>query len=210
MYFIQQITSWLARIANFFYSGAIEVDGWVWPFNMLGGVLYDVAEAFDHLVYYFIDFGIWVATIEQKVETVLDQDDILSFLGTWLTYAENAWAWVYRAWTNVYGIVNTWWDSTAQVVKVWIGNVKSDILSIFDTLSHTVALFHTEWDDFFTLTLPHLVDAITVDDLIRSWFTELSPAWAGWVEMRDQVVTFFTAPLDWLWDRFTDWFLGGE
>jgi len=49
-----------------------------------------------------------------------------------------------------------------------------------------------------------------VDELISSRLKDFDPFWAGWQDFKDRVVEFFSDPVEFIWDRFTDWFLGPE
>jgi len=51
---------------------------------------------------------------------------------------------------------------------------------------------------------------LQVQGLINTAFLERDSWWAGWQDWRDQVAEFFTNPLEFLLNRFTDWFLGPE
>jgi len=49
-----------------------------------------------------------------------------------------------------------------------------------------------------------------IQALFNSWLNEWSPFWEGWQDVKQDVITFLNDPLEWLWAKFADWFLGKE
>ncbi|GAI90757.1 unnamed protein product, partial [marine sediment metagenome] len=102
------------------------------------------------------------------------------------------------------------WETELQELK--------DILD--STISYLTDWWNTEFQElrdiaeavtyFFTVTLPTLASKLDVRDLIDSAIEELRPFIEGWQEIKDSVLEFFVDPLEWLWTRFTNWFLGPE
>lgn len=71
------------------------------------------------------------------------------------------------------------------------------------------------WSNFWSVTFPTLVSLTwlatwwtstmrDVLDLIDSAFTLRDSLWAGWQEIRDTVLEFFSDPLKFLYDRLED------
>ncbi|KKK66018.1 hypothetical protein LCGC14_2968300, partial [marine sediment metagenome] len=87
-------------------------------------------------------------------------------------------------------------------------------LAQFETL-------RASWDNFWVTIYPGLVSfawlttwwnerLADVAGLIDSAFTIREGLWDGWQDVRGAVLEFFSDPLEWLWSKFTDWFLGPE
>jgi len=89
------------------------------------------------------------------------------------------------AWDEFKGLI-----PTIDEVISWWGNWAGSVLATIDTW----------WDS----------TVLEVQGFIDSAFTEREPFWAGWQDWRDKVIEFFTDPLEWLLEKFTDWFLGPE
>ncbi len=208
--FVDSIFSTVWDIGSWFHQAHYTASGWVWPFSLISTPLYWLYQLSFNLLTPIAHFGDWVSAVSTKVSSVLTSVDIIGLLRTWLTYAENAWQWVSNAWTNVTDIMTTWWSSTSQIVKAWIAETLNTALTQIASLHTTLMQFKAGWDDFRTATLPRLADWSGVDSLISSWFKASAPLWEGWQQWRGQVAEFFGNPFEWLWSRFTDWFLGPE
>ena len=232
MQFINWIIEELEDIADFFHDAYLEVTDWVWPFNLLEYPLYGIYGRFHWLAEWFEDFGAWVDDTADKISHMITSWDIFELLQTWLDWAADAWFWVRYAWDNVIDIVNDWWASILPYILSYVDAATegfTDLVAAWDNFWTTtwpgvlteITDLKNEWDNFWVVTFPSLVsfDRLTtwwgdrlseVDSLLSSWTLTLSPLWEGWQEIRDSVVEFFADPLEWLWARFTDWFLGPE
>lgn len=232
MWFLNIIISYLGNIRDWFLSAYNEVKGWVWPFNNLATPLYYLYYAFSYVTLYFGYFNDWVATANTKLSQILDINQIIVYLKTWLDYATYAWQWVGNAISNVTSIITSWWSSAQETVLAWIEQAKQWTLaqiqnlaaamvevqawwnsfkSNLPTLSEIIAWFQSWWPNILSMLGSWWIERLLdVEALFNSWFLELSPLWEGWQEIREEVFEFFSDPLEWLWARFTDWFLGPE
>jgi hypothetical protein len=232
MGFMTAIINALNSVSSWFYQIYLDVNGWVWPFNLTAGLFYQLCLLFNTLAWRFSDFGSWVNEVAGKVSQILSQADILGMLRTWLTYAENAWSWVVNAYTNVAGIVNAWWSSVSLTVKAWIQAAKDELKSYINSILLVVNSLAAAWDSFkgkiptldqviswwgnWTGNVTSLLTAwwsgrlLEVQALIDGAFKARDSLWAGWQDIRQQVLTFFADPVEYIWERFTDWFLGPE
>ena len=124
--------------------------------------------------------------------------------------AVGAWAWVTNAVQNITDTIGDWWLVAQTTVQGWIAAATEGLADL-----------KVAWSTFWSVTLPTLVDfawlttwwtsrLTDIGNLIDSAFTLRSGLWEGWQEARTNVSNFITTPLDWLWERFTDWFLGRE
>jgi len=208
------------------------VYSWVWPFNRLASPLLSLYYAFDNLVLYFNYFYDWVAEANTKISQILSISAISSYFSAFLTAAYNAWNWVIDAWNNITNIINIWWNSTQSIVFIWIDQAKQWALAQINSLANALTEVQTWWNNFKS-SIPSLNEILlwftnwwaNILAHIQSWWVErlsdiesllislaldLSPFWEGWQEIRETVFNFFNDPLEWLWARFTDWFLGAE
>ncbi len=131
-----------------------------------------------------------------------------------------------EAWTiTEFNIVRDWVLVLIGGVESWtltqINNVKSAILAIIGDLE----LWTQTEINTITALLSALIDwpALTawittwwndrlfdISALIDSAFGLRDSLWAGWQDIRDRVFEFFEDPVDFIWLRFTNWFLGPE
>jgi len=140
-----------------------------------------------------------------------------------------------RLWNNI----ETWWDELGewwQVKKQWvkgqIGEAGDTLKGLIDDAQKGLDKLGAAWDNFWATTWPQLLkdfNALLVKT--GNFFSGILPGLATheevdkaiaderltWKDLLDfftsfsrAVVAFFTDPLDWLLEKFTDWFLGPE
>jgi len=232
MWFIDSIFSLVWDITDWFWDAQEIVYDWVPPFGALAKPLMFIASLFGELLTPIANLSDWAYNVQQSIGNILSPSAILILLQYWLDRAEWAWGWVEYAGTHVTNIVDSWWSSTSQTVQVWVDTAKDYAAALVDNLTVTVnnllaawnnfwAITWPEWmskfdaldaawDNFWVETFPTLATTLNVLNLISAAFTLRESLWAGWQEMRDQVIEFFTDPLEVLWSKFADWFLGPE
>jgi hypothetical protein len=106
---------------------------------------------------------------------------------------------------NVKSIITTWWAERIADVLGWINTAKQLLQSGIDTINKTLGTVQE--------TISNIIATIPTTKEVLAWITlllntkikELEPFWAGWLEMRDQVVDFFTDPGKWFMDRIEGW-----
>lgn len=232
MWFLDQIVSILRLVSDWFYRLYRDFS----DVPLIGGVLaapfYWLYAAFYHLAVYFSSFNAWAEDATSKLGRILSLENITSYFKTFLDYATGAWAWISNAGNNVIGIVSTWWQSVKPVVLAWIEEAKSwasaqlrelnarlgSLQSLWDelkvnipSLSEIIAWFRNWWGNIQKVLSGWWTERLRdVQDLFKSWVKDLAPFWEGWQDIRDTVFDFFNDPLEFLWARFTDWFLGAE
>jgi len=232
MPFLEKITEWLLEVTGFFYSLYLEAVDWWSPFNLIAPFFLSLADAFAHLVTYFGKFNDWVDDVADKVKDILSSLDIKKLLKEWLDWAKDAWDWVKDATTNVQGIITAYWDTVSATVQASITTLTAALAALqvawdtFWTIAFPVWTTHLDnilvkWGVFVVDTLPNLVNTTglatwwttrltDIGGLISTAFTEAAPLWAGWQDFKDRVAEFFTDPVEFIYERFTDWFLGPE
>lgn len=232
MWFLDQIITWFGSARDLFYDAYLEVRGWIWPFHYLSTPLYSLYVAFYYLTLYFSYFNTWVDNTASKLADILSYSLIYSYFKPFFDAAINAWDWISNAWQNVTGIISNWWSSASQIVLVWVQDAKNLATTLFGQANSWLASLQSAWDSFkgkiptidaviswwrnWTGSVLSVVNTwwkdrlLDVQGLINSAFKERESFWSGWQDWRAQVTTFFTDPVEFIWSRFTDWFLGPE
>lgn len=232
MAFMDWIIERLGDVSGFFYDIYREVLDWVYPFWLAADFFYNLHLLFNGLAWDFYDFANWVDDVVDELRDILSWSNIRSLIRGWLPDLEDVVDWWDRWWVWVGHEIDDWWDSTKNTVQGWIHYAEVRISDWIDSLERALTTLQAAWNDFkdripaldelwlwFTAwwanVLENLIDwgALTgtqIDSLIDSWFKSYEPFWAGWQDVRDNVIEFLTDPLTWLQDRFTDWFLGPE
>jgi len=232
MWFLDQIVSTLGTASGWFYSLYRDFSDVPLIGRVLAAPFYWLYGAFYYLAIYFSSFNAWVEDATSKLGRILSLADITGYLRAWLDYAANAWAWVSTAVNNVLHIVDAWWQSVKPVVLAWIQEVKywvsvqlrelnawldnlqmavDAFLDKLPALSEIIAWFGNWWGNILSLLGAWWAERLgDIRDLFMSWAKDMAPFWAGWQDIRDQVFGFFNDPIEYLWSRFTDWFLGPE
>lgn len=232
MYFMNRIIGYLNDASWLFYEIYLEVYGWIWPFSYLQYPFWDLSSIFSWLAWGFRDFTIWVYEVNNLVTNILSWSTIESYIRNWLPHLVDVVHW----WHNwVYFLsreINNWWYYTQATVQGWIDIATQgfdNLVVAWDEFwtytwprwTDKLDLLAADWGDFLIHKLPTLFDISYAEEWWRSKFLDVTKAisdafreredfWAGWQDFRDKVVEFFTDPLEWLLDRFTDWFLGPE
>ncbi len=232
MSFLDWLVEDFNAAADFFYSIYLEVLDWVWPFWLAAEFFYDLSQVFELLAWDFSDFGGWVLDTVDRLNEILSWSNIRSLILGWLPDLEDVVDWWDQWWVWVGQEIDDWWSATRLIVQGWIDTVEdalNDLRLEWDdfwniTWPAWTAQFETlraGWDNFVNNVLPNLLDLTglwawwndriaDITGLIDAAFTLREGWWAGWQDVRDDVLEFFTDPLEWLWSRFTDWFLGPE
>jgi len=232
VWFLDSIIEWLESVADYFYDAYLEVNGWVWPFYLLAYPLYGLYWAFYMITFYFGQFNTWLDWAAKRIDTILSSWDIWSSFEPWFTAAANAWDWVVNASWNVWNIVDDWWSSAQVTVLAWINDTRLWFNALLNDTNSWLANLQSYWDSIAAKipTWDEVVNwwgnwwgnvalvinvwwtgaLLEVAGLIATAFTERESFWAGWQDFRDKVAEFFADPLEFLLNRFTDWFLGPE
>ena len=232
MFFMDWIIQRLNDASDLFYDIYREVWDWVWPFWLAAEFFWELSWLFWRLAQDCIRFNSWLSWADIRLEGIFSLWEIWEYFEKWFNWGMWAWDWVADAFLNVWNIVDDWWSSTQSTVRAWIDEAKSYAASLVANLNLMLSSLQSAWDDFKGM-IPTIDEVIywwrnwpgnvltivstwwtstmgEVQGLIDSSFIEREPFWAGWQELKDKVAEFFTDPLEFLWARFTDWFLGPE
>ena len=232
MPFMQKIIEFLGNIVTWLAEAAIWAWDSVLPLNWLGEIFYYLHWEVLNIISRMWDFDSWLWHLAVVVEDILSWDTIQDLLLDWLPHLEHMHDWWYN-WTVWVGQqIDSWWASIQLTVQGWIAAA----VSVYETMlaewtdfwdltfpAWTARLDEVKaaWDNFWAVIFPTLVDfawlgtwwdarVADISALIDSAFVMRVSLWAGWQDIRDSVLEFFADPLEWLWTRFTDWFLGPE
>lgn len=228
MWFLNSIVSWLTSVEGFFYDAYLEVRGWVYPFYYLSYPLYSLYYAFYYLASYFSSFNDWVDWAANEIGNILSYSNIYSYFKTYFDYASDAWYWVRDAVYYVSNIIDNWWDATWYDVRSWVyariddvevlianteswlANLQADFTNFIDSLpnlNEILAWFTNWWSNILASIIAWGALTVTqISSLIDSAFIARDSFWAGWQEVKSDVVEFFTDPLQWLYDRAENFF----
>ena len=200
----------IRRIVKYLYQVFADMTLWCWahdpPFGFLGDFFLEIYDLLTDLHYGLWQFAQDYESLWEGIVGILTESDIYNLLWTWLTYAEDAWAWVLNSVQNVTDIISGWWSTILPYI---IGYVDMAVEGLDWLLSM--------WDNFWYNTLPNLISLdwltiwwdsklLEVDTLIGSWLTAFSPFWEGWQEVRQEVTNFFADPLQWIYDKLDEFF----
>ncbi len=203
-----QETLW--SIGDYFGSVYNEISTWAWPFYLAALPFYLISNLFYSLAGYWAYFATWVAAVTVKSGEFLTADLIPRLIIPLVEGVLNTVNWLLTIGGAVTSILEDWWLSTQVTVKGLIASATEALPGLISSVG-----------DFFTLVLPNLIDftwleswwtarVVDIGNLISTAFTLRESLWSGWQEVRTSVLEFLANPLDWLWDKFTDWFLGPE
>ena len=228
MWFINSIVSWLSSARDYFCDAYLEVRTWVYPFYYLSTPLYYLYNAFYYLAYYFSSFNDWIDWAATQLANIFSWETIKSLIKGWLPQLESAVDWFLNRLSWFTTQVTNWWNSTKTTVQGWISSAISGIRTLVDQTNTWLANLQEAWDSWASQlpnwnevwgwfgnwwgnTLVNLGNWWTqrlteVTSLLNTAFLEREPFWAGWQDVRDQVVEFITAPLQWFYDRLDDFF----
>lgn len=230
--FMGWIIDKLTNVSGWFYSIYLAVVGWVWPFNLTANFFYEASWVFLRLAWNFYDFSLWVDDIATKIVTILSWDTIWDLVLTAVPSLEEIRDWFYAWQFHVWQELTNWWRAKSVTVLGWIEEAKEDLLTWIDWLHGEIIELRGEVDDLIG-QIPNVTEItawfsnwwgnilanlgtwwddrlLDVQGLIDSAFVTRDQFWAGWQDIRDRVFDFFDDPLEWLLERFTDWFLGPE
>ena len=226
MNFFDHLRSWFIKAANIFLNLALDAYGWPIVGGWLGDGFAALVDFASECAYYLWKASQWYEDTVDALREILNWGTIQSYIRSWLAGIEAAIAWFSNAFSNVVSIIDAWWDSIQSTVQDWIAVATQG----FDELKAAWDNFWTvtwpgilddivglkgDWTNFWNITFPTLVSftwlttwwssrLTDISALIDSAFTLRESLWAGWQELRDQVVEFFADPLKWLYDRLED------
>jgi len=230
--FINWILDGFWAISDWFYDAYQVADDWGWPWSLISAVFFHLYDAFRDMAINFAYFGFWIMDISDKIRTIITFDNVYAYLKSYLDAGMAAWEWVESSWLNVWDIIDRWWEVNGiafldmlEAVRDWtteqLGYLEGalnelearlDNLNLeFPDITGLLSWFTDWWGNILLNLDTWWQDRLEdIQGLIDSAFIVRESYWQGWQELSGPVVEFFADPLEWLWARFTDWFLGPE
>ena len=229
---ISKVIEFLGWLQEALYKAYREINDLPWPFWMAAWPFYLAADAVNRLGWAFYDFYFWVEEVSGKIPFVMTPSELIGWIYSFWPLLSQIHDW-FRDWVNrVKGEIISWWSATSSTVLDWIDTAKAwakiwidyldtrinelqtrldNLVIEFPDVSELLAWFYNWPGHVLTIVNTWWTGALAeVQSLISSAFIEREPFWAGWQDIRQQVLTFFTDPVEFVWARFTDWFLGPE
>lgn len=206
MDFMVWIIEELQNAEDWFHDAYVVVRDWVYPFSLLEYPIYGLYGVFKWLVEDFYDFYLWLEEANALISDILSWGNIQNLIRSWLIGIEDALSW-FRNWTTYIGqYIADWWSSILPLVLAY---VDSALAGLGD--------FAATWDNFWNNIFPGLVTfewltswwngkLTEVNSLINSWFIAFTPFWEGWQDVREEVIAFFSDPLQWIYDKLDEFF----
>lgn len=203
-------------------------------FNDVANRFYDGDEEFSPSEYClysrFMELNSWALGVIAAIGNILDWESIQALILGWLTDLELLMAWFSNWWDNVQDVIGAWWATTSLTVQGWIDAAVASIGDLVADLEDYLGELRGEWDEF-ALKLPAIGEVLDwfrdpagnilaivttwwaatmgqVQELIASELREWFPFYDDLAATWSDIASFFSGPLDFLWDRFADWFLG--
>ncbi|MCK9598675.1 MAG: hypothetical protein M0R06_06515 [Sphaerochaeta sp.] len=207
---LQGLADVLRGAGAFFNNLYIEVSDWIWPFHNLSGPFQAISSLFDSGARGVDEFNAWLGeTIPELLDKLTWEnifnlvlgcfpglEDVITWFSSWPTYI---WDMIAEFWAGAQG----WIRDLVQLATEGLEDLKAG------------------WYNFFNVTLPGLVRVENLPDWFQSWLEDIQglidsafsireDLWEGWTDWRDKVKDFFDNPVEYIWNRFTDWFFGGK
>jgi len=232
MSFINSIFSIVWEISDWFLEAYLTVSGWWSPFSLLAEPLLAIHYLLKDLLPGITSFNEWAGGVFDALKGILSWDNIRSLILGWIPDLETIGEWFSSIRQNVTSIINDWWSATRSVVTGWIDIATEGLSALMVAWSdfwsstwpewtNSLIALKAAWDSFWTDTYPNLVSSSglttwwvsrvrDVQGLIDVSFTLRESWWLGWQDWRESVAEFFSDPVEFVWQKFTVWFLGPE
>ncbi|GAJ02753.1 unnamed protein product [marine sediment metagenome] len=202
---IGRIVEYLNSITHTFYNAYLETRGWIYPFSLVAGFFLTLSTISNSIAWQVYSFYTWVDEVTGKIGKILSYENIASHFKSFLNSTSEALGWVRGAFKNVISIVDTWWEETKLTIWSRIDIAKEALQSRINALGKTLGTIQETISSLKAL-IPTKSEVLTwITSLIDTRTKELKPFWDGWLEMKSQVVEFFTDPGKWFMDRIEGW-----
>lgn len=226
------IVTALNSCSSWFYKIYLECLSAGAPLWWIASFLYQISLLFNTLANGASSFFTSFNELWARAANILSWDTIWSYLLSYIPNIAQIRDWFYSWWDNVGSVISSWWAATTVTVQGWISIARAELRGIINQVDVTLGSLRADWDAFRGMipTIEQVIywwgnwagnvntvlttwwagQLLEIQGLINSAFTARQSLWAGWQEMRDNVAGFFDDPVEYIWDRFIDWFLGPE
>jgi hypothetical protein len=228
--FFDYIREWFIWATSVFVLAAMEAYSWPLVGNWLGDTFNNLSTFTSRVAGELWDASNWYEEISGKVGDYLSWDTIWSYILSYVPNLEALSGWFYSWWGNVSAVIANWWASMQTAVQGWISAAVQPFNSMLTAWSNfwnslwpqLLSSFYSlqsSWNNFWLVTFPNLVNfswlttwwnskLLEVNSLIDSTIKSHFPFYDDLIKLWGSIVEFFTSPLQYLWERFTDWFFG--
>lgn len=230
--FVSSIREWFLWATQMLVNAALAAYSWPLVGDWLGDALRDLGTFTSRVAGYLFDAATWVNDIQSKISNSFSWDTIWSYILSYVPNLPSLNAWFYSWWDNVTSVIASWWAATSVTVQGWISTATqylNGVATAWDNFwtnlwPQMMASFNAlklEWDNFRLVIIPQLLSfswlttwweskLLDVQGLIDSAIKTYFPFYDDLANLWADIAEFFTNPLEYLWKRFTDWFLGPE
>ena len=175
-------------LPDFFYAFAIaNYDTATW--------LYHLAISWDK---------VWEA-----VGNFLTKLDVLDIMSQFIKQLGQVWSWFSNWWGNVWDTIDDWWDGVYGYVKDWVSTAIQGVRDWVDDTRAWLGRLESDWVDFRQNILSTLARTFDVQQMINGALLPWRDLFNFWGSFSHEVGAFFTNPIEYIWNRFSDWFFGG-
>lgn len=232
MDFMVWIVGRLNDTGDWFYQLYLSCYSAGWPLDSIASWFYGLSVFFYDLAWDFYEFSRWVNDVQSKVGNFLSWSTIWSYILSYVPNLTQIRDWFYSWVTYVTNTITSWWSAAQSDVKSWIAAAVQPFSTMLAQWSNfwnnlwfqwtqDFNRLKTDWNNFWKVTFPNLLSfdwletwwqsrLLELQGLINTAVRDVAGMAEGWQDMRDNVVEFFNDPVEYIWDRFTDWFLGPE
>ena len=229
---VSGISEALNSVASYLYGIYQQASGWIWPFSAVAPLFYYLSSLFGTLALLFSYFITLVNNLISRVAEILSWNMIWELIQSYVPNLTQIRDWFYSWWYYVSSVVISWWEATGVTVQGWINIAVQPFNtlltawnnfwnSLWPQLVGSFYSLRSAWENFWLVTLPTLVSYTwlgtwwvsrlldvmgLIDSSLRSYF----PNYDELVRLWGSIAEFAANPLEYLWQRFADWFLGPE
>jgi phage-related protein len=179
--------------------------------DIFGWQIY-VGDSVENAIDWVLDGINTIITWAQQIGAWLDElrQEILDFFSEIPKWINEVWQRLLNFIDSVGDIIATWWMATWQMVQDWVNTVVDTVKDGLKLVADAAEWLRGQWDTFFTSILPTLASRFDVYEIVSAILSSFLPLFTLIENLRNELVEFFTNPLEYIWQRFTDWFFGGK
>lgn len=158
--------------------------------------------------------GVIGTTFSQIVQFIKDHAEVIyqyiteNIYNTYNTFKE----YIYNTYTTIYETVYNTYNTFREYIYNTYNTIKQYIYNTYNTIKEYITNVYQTFTEIFNTYITEIIGV--AEDWVRDFVAAaLAPFAAPFNLVNlwfDAIQDFFNDPLGWLWDRFTDWFLGPE
>ncbi len=160
-----------------------------------------VLDGINTLITWAQQVGAWWEEFRQEVL------DIFNLIPQWIN---EVWDYVLNLVDATRSIIATWWEATFEIVKEWVRALVDTVKDAVTVVNNALTWLTLQWDNFTTSILPTLASRFDVREIVQTILTPLLSIFNFLESVKGDLIDFFNDPVEYIWQRFSDWFFGGE